>query len=164
MSQYISFYLRCEDKFLPLMSFSRSTTLYQAFNDTYVPYGTIKPVTQHQLMLVTESLSNSESNMRQILARREEEKALIPSFNNSTNEKLGAIEDLNESIDEINEELECIAAAKNTVGVLSDILDEAKYHKDEASISGCSEDNYLFVGIESPTWPTIEDIGQPPTT
>lgn len=158
MSQYISFYLRCEDKFLPLMSFSRSTTLYQAFNDTYVPYGHIKPVTHHQLMLVAESLSNSESNMRQILVRREAEKALIPSFNNSTDEKLEAIEELDESIYEIKEELSSIEAAKTTVGVFADIIDEAKYHKDEATINGCSEENYLFVGVEAPTWPTIDDI------
>ena len=67
-------------------------------------------------------------------------------------------ENIEAKIYEIKEELSSIEAAKTTVGVFADIIDEAKYHKDEATINGCSEENYLFVGVEAPTWPTIDDI------
>ena len=122
MSQYLNIYIRCNDTFMPLMSFSRSTTMYQAFNDTYVPYGKIKQITEAQVANVKESLTVSTNNMRNIRKKREEEKSLIATFNNSAEEKLSLIEDLNMSIDEIDEELEELATAMAMLRVFDDIL------------------------------------------
>ena len=159
MSQYLNIYIRCNDTFMPLMSFSRSTTMYQAFNDTYVPYGKIKQITEAQVANVKESLTVSTNNMRNIRKKREEEKSLIATFNNSAEEKLSLIEDLNISIDEIDEELEELAAAMAMLRVFDDILESARYNSDdELTCQSFKDKQVLYCGIESAAWPTVEDI------
>jgi hypothetical protein len=135
--------------------------MYQAFGDTYVPFGKIKLLTEAQIANVKESLESSANSMRGIRTKREEEKVLVSTFNNSAEEKLALIEDLNISIDDIDEELHELDSTLAMLRVFDEVLESARYNSDdELTCQSFKDKQVLYCGIESATWPTLDDIDE----
>lgn len=151
MSSYIHFFLRCGDKFLPIGTYGRSTHIYQAF-EHFAPWERIRPVTIHFLDGVKNTLKDLDSLVSDITAARERI-FQIGAFNNSIDEKLNAINSIEEEIAESKEEVEEIRNARNFIGFLYDILDEAEY-----SSAQLNANEYLYVGLECGGSVTVADI------
>lgn len=155
MSQYVNFFLRCEDKFIPLFSFSRNSYLYGAFH-TDAPYGKISAITSESLKNAQKILLDTIETYQGRMASYVEEQRLIPSFNNSVEEKLIGLRDMDELISNVRDEMEELNAALGYCSVMDDILETAKYGE-KVPVSTYNENSLLYCGIEIAT-PTLDDI------
>lgn len=140
MSAYIQFFIRHEDTFLPIGTFSRNNAIYQVFDGIAVwekirPVG--EPILNDAEKIVKEFIGVSEK----ALARANEEKGMIANFNNSVEEKLQSINEYNSYIAEITEDIRGLESAQQYLWFLRDILE---------SIKGTEFNKYpyLYVGIE----------------
>lgn len=160
MSQYMQFFIRCEDKFVPLMTFSRRSDVYGALLNTNasVPYGKIAPVTDQMLEEALKLIGNGIDNTNRFKAEYLQDKEAIYHFNNTVDDKLRAVRDIMSSIDELDEQLEDAEDAKHVFMLFEDILDEAKYRDDDCPFTDYTENTVLYAGIEVSSYPTVNDI------
>jgi len=140
MSAYIQFFIRHEDTFLPIGTFSRNNAIYQVFDGIAVwekirPIG--EPILNDAEKIVKEFIGVSEK----ALARANEEKDMIANFNNSVEEKLQSIEGYNSYIAEITDDIKGLEAAQQYLWFLRGILE---------SVEGTdfNKQPYLYVGVE----------------
>ena len=82
MSQYINFFIRCDDKFFPLFSFSRNSYMYSAFH-TRAPFEKISVISEEMINLSKEVLLDQIDTYQRKVTQYEREKTLIPSFDNT---------------------------------------------------------------------------------
>lgn len=151
MSSYLHFFLRDNDKFLPIGTYGRGSELYQAFNDA-VPYAKIAPITNAVLDSIKDDLRSSIEGSRAEERRIEDRIQLISSFNNSVEEKIEALYNLDDYLVEAREDVEAKNLAMAFISFLYDILDEALY-----GCEGIDPEAYIYAGIECGD-PKIEDI------
>lgn len=142
MSQYINFYIKSEDKFLPLFSYSRNSAIYEYASD-YAPYDNGKIITSELLKSILNDIKDEEQNYGPMLERLTEKKQLICTMNNSVDDKVHAIFECNEEIDELEEIKDGLITAKIFYEFLEDILLNIEYDK-----SVLNKDEYLWFGIE----------------
>lgn len=140
MSAYIQFFIRHEDTFLPIGTFSRNNAIYQVFDGIAVwekirPVG--EPILDDTEKIVKEFIGVSEK----ALARANEEKNMIANFNNSVEEKLQSINEYNSYIAEITDDIRGLEAAQQYLWFLRDILESIEY-------TDFNKKPYLYVGIE----------------
>lgn len=147
MSSYINFYLKVEDKYCPLGSYSRNCPEYRFFKNI-VPFEKIASVTIKNLKTVIEDIEFAISNEMKSIGRYSLDIKDIKTFNNSINEKIELIEDYRNTINELKEDLEANKKCLNFVNWLIEILIDVEYspYADKHSIT---QDNYLWVGIEA---------------
>ena len=155
MSQYINFFIRCDKTFVPLFSFSRNSYIYGAFRGA--PYEKVTALTENTLANVQESLMSEMNTYKARLKQNEAEKKVIPVFQNSVDEKLESIREINESIGGIQEELGDLEMGLNYCIVMQNILETAKYAKDDVNIENYGENSVIYYGIEI-SRPSLEDI------
>lgn len=140
MSAYIQFFIRHENTFLPIGTFSRNNAIYQVF-DGIVIWEKIRPIGEPILndaeKIVKEFIGMSEK----ALARAEEEQGLIAKFNNSIEDKMEAYKDYNNYITEIKEDIKGLEAAQQYLWFLRDILESIEY-------TDFNKQPYLYVGVE----------------
>ena len=152
MSTYTQFFIRHENTFLPIGSFVGGNYICQLFNN-FAPWEKIRPITISDLERIRNEMvfdiGKAEEQLKEIDKRR----ALIATFNNSTEEKLEAISGCDEYEAEIKDDLKMAEYAKGYLNTLSDILDDVQF--DERYDS----DTYLYVGVEVGN-PTVDDIVQ----
>lgn len=153
MSQYVNFFIRTEVEdetvFIPIGSFSRSSHIYQAI--TNAPYEKIKPLKYDELNDIVRYLYDSKRKYEDTIKDTEHKiNSVIPSFNNSTKEKMEEIYEQQSYIDDISEE---IAGIQFSIGYFC-ALEEIIY---DNSDSTCSRDDIIYYGIEIGD-PTKEDI------
>lgn len=140
MSAYIQFFIRHEDTFLPIGIFHRNNVIYQAFDGIAI-WEKLRPISEMHLNNVEKVIKGLINEGEKALARSEEEKKLITSFNNSVEEKLMALEDRNAFIEEIQDDIKNAEAAQRYVWALRDILDSIQF-------TDFNKQPYLYVGIE----------------
>lgn len=153
MSQYINFFIRTKVKdetvFIPIGSFSRSSHIYQAITDA--PYEKIRPLKYDELNDIVRDLYDSkrkyEDNIKDI---EHKITSVIPSFNNSTEEKMEEIREQQSYIDDISED---IAGIQFSIGYFC-ALEEIIYDNSDAT---SSRDDIIYCGIEI-GYPTEEDV------
>lgn len=140
MSAYIQFFIRHEDTFLPIGTFSRNNAIYQVFDGIAIwekirPIG--EPILNDAEKVVKEFIGMSEK----ALAQANEEKNMIANFNNSVEEKLQSIEEYNSYIAEITDDIKGLEAAQQYLWFLRDILESIEY-------TDFNKNPYLYVGVE----------------
>lgn len=153
MSQYINFFIRKQIKdeiaFIPIGSFSRSCHIYKAITDA--PYEKIRPLKYEELNDIIRELHASKSEYEDNIKNIEHTITnIIPSFNNSTQEKMEEIHEQQSYIDDIAED---IASIQFSIGYFC-ALQEIIYDNSDSSPS---KDEIIYCGIEV-GYPTEEDV------
>lgn len=144
MSQYIYFYIRHNDEFLPILSMSRSSALYQAFID-YVLYEKIRAINYATLCNVKKDLNKKIADYKKSIEKHRKENDTIAAFNNSVGEKLDAMHTNLAVIDDLQEEVDELYTALHYVYFMIMMLEEV-IGKD-----------YIYAGIEICP-PTLDDV------
>ena len=156
MSQYVNFVVRANDTFIPLFSFSRNSYMYAAFHSV-APYEKLSAITADALNMSQDILLDQiDTYQRKIVAYRAEKK-MIPSFNNSVDEKLDGIRNIDNMIDDVQSELDELGLALNYCTVMHDILETARYGDKAHGVSTYEENTLLYCGIEIAN-PSVQDI------
>lgn len=147
MSSYINFYLKVEDKYCPIGTYSRSCPEYHFFKN-FVPYEEIAPITIKKLQAIIEDIEFTINNEMKSIGRYSLNIKYIKTFNNSISEKMELIEDYRDTINELKEDLEANKNCLNFVNWLIEILTDVEYNS-YAEKHGITQDNYLWIGIEA---------------
>lgn len=157
MSEYVYFFVRHGDTFLPLdAGFSRSSKIFQYFSDR-VPFEKVRALTRGNLsdtgLLIREDIRNYEKKIDKFTHLIEK----IKSMDGTLNEKIEATADYEEAIEEIRDEITGLNYADDFVCFLLNVIDGARWH----GLDGIKEDEYLYVALENSS-PAIDDIWAPP--
>jgi len=150
MSQYLEFYVKSkEDNFTYLDAFSRSTSMYRLFNeDVGAPYEKVRKMTKARLQEAIEIGTGYLQGVNDRKKKQEDTLQLISSFNNSVDEKMEAIYEHQEILEEYDESIVEWEWAMNYLRVLLNMVESMSYEGNEAG---------LYYGIEVGN-PTVDDI------
>ena len=145
MSCYIYFFVKVGDKFAPIGSFSRSTKIYELFENA-APWEKVRPLSEAGLR---EALSDATERVQELNKKLDEmsaRKVLVASFNNAVDEKMEALLDLEEQERYYREVLDETRRAVEFIHFLMWIVDEAS----SAAYDGTAfnAERYLYVGME----------------
>ena len=157
MSSYINFFIRSEDKFLPLSDFSRSSEIYQRLHNN-VPYEKLRALTYNELDSIEDDIIEDKRKYTNLISEYKKEIELIATFNNSAEEKLEAINSIESMIKDIEESISELNFAKGWFNSLCIILYSARDYTDENYNHLVDADKYIYAGVETPCVPTLEDI------
>lgn len=141
MSSYIYFYIRGRKELVPVYESSRSSTMYQNLYHE-LPYDKVRAVSDSELREFISIFENEIESYQGEIARRKEKLKLIPSFQNSIEKKLEAIDRIEESLEDYEEE---IAAAQDCIAVLRTLrgaIEAIRYN------NGYDADKYVYAGVD----------------
>lgn len=154
MSQYLEFYVRHNNDYLPIASYVGSSAYMEMF-DNYVPsYSGLRTVTESMLGSVRADVQQKIKENEQFIKRSEKMKQDILQANNSMEEKLEYIAGEDQAIEETEDENKALDGVDHFVDFLYGILEEVEFgdHK------GIQKDKYLYVGIEPELRKDITEI------
>ena len=144
MSQYLEFYVRHNNDYLPIASYCGSSAYMEMF-DNYVPsYSGLRTVTESMLGSVRADVRQRIKENEQCIKRAEKLKQNILQANNSMEEKLDYIAGEDQAIEETEDENEALDGVDHFINFLYDILEEAEFGEHE----GIQKDKYLYAGVE----------------
>lgn len=154
MSQYIHFFTRVNNIFIPISTFPRDSAVYHVFSAA--PYEKIEKLTLDDIKRAADALENDCRYWDEQLQKNEHRKNIIATFNNSAEEKLKAIEDCEQEHQNLIQFADEAQYGLNFCVFLLDMLDEfegyAEHQKDQTK--NCPE---LYYGVEI-GYPTVDDI------
>ena len=158
MSAYIEFFIRHENSFLPIATYSRSDVVYQHFSD-YVPYEAIKGIDRDMLRDVMEGVNADKQYFANAIKSIEEDIEMVSKFNAPIDEKMEQIRTMKSWIRENEEMLHELQRVEYFVAFLSDIIEETEYghlspYEPDRTVA---PNGYVYVGIEV-GMPTVDDI------
>ena len=145
MSSYVNFYLRVNDSFAPIGSWSRSSELYQAMQNR-CPYEKICAFDGADLMDIVRDLEDKISRMKKVRESDEKRCQMIMQANNSIDEKMEAINEIESNFDEMDSFIEEVQFAADTLRVFYNMIDDFKFSDGKFS-NDC--DHYIYAGIEA---------------
>lgn len=153
MSQYVNFFIRKQIKdetaFIPIGSFSRSSHIYQAI--TNASYEKIRPLKYEELNDIVRELHASKREYEDNIKNIEHTITnIIPSFNNSIEEKMQEIQQQRSYVADISEDIVDIQFSIGYFRALQEIIYDN-------SNSSSSRDNIIYYGVEI-SCPTEEDV------
>ena len=157
MSSYINFFIRSDNRFLPLGNFSRSSEIYQRLNND-VPYEKLKALTYNKLNNVVNNIIEDAHKYNNRILKYKKEIELIATFNNSVEDKLEAINSIESTIEDIEESISELNFAQGWFDSLCKIIDRASEYTDEDYNGLIDASKYIYAGIETPLVPTLADI------
>lgn len=141
MSSYINFFIKSKSNELcPIADFSRNTVIYRTF-EHIVPFGKVISIAKQTILDVQEELETQREAEEIVLKENEEILNKISTFNNSIEEKISAIYDQQDVIDDIKCSIDGIKYAYNYITTLLEIIDTQSVE---------NENNYIYAGIEVP--------------
>lgn len=148
MSQYVSFYISDGEQFISLDDFSRSTEIYKAMaNFGYAPYEKVRQVSSEELQTAVNAvLSKAEATKDSISYCEQMIKHVQACSNVDLDERLKAISDYEDQINELRSEIEWYNTGANILRVYANIASNADYRG-----------NALYAGIDI-SEPTATDI------
>ena len=150
MSAYIQFFIRHNETFMPIGTYIRSSKIYEYFDD-YTPWEKIKHVTRPLLDKIRDNINDDILYYQKRYDRAKEMKEYVATMNNSMDEKMEWIENIEATLGDCCEEIEKAEYVKHYLNFLDDIIESVEYE------DGIDYKNYLYVGIEVGS-PTVEDI------
>ena len=146
MSAYINFFIRKDEDFIPLVSYSRNSDMYNIISrTTYMPWEHISNITYdilHDWIVAADD---------EINRTKSEIKKIEKMFELSNSYTLGDAYGYASTIEEYNELIERIKGIKVIFDFMKDILDEYEYEVD-SNVS-----DILYFGMEISN-PTTDDI------
>lgn len=143
MSSYIHFFVRKHNEFAPIGTYGRSTCVYELF-DHRAPWEQIAPVNYEMLNRVKDDLREKMTENDAAISNAHKRIALIPSFNNSIEDKMDALLEEEAAMEGLTERRKELDSARAFIGFLYDILDAVEYGNDDSLKST----EYLYVGME----------------
>lgn len=149
MSSYISFYVRKNDVFCPIGTFSRSDKRYEFFR-YQLPYGKCIAIDEDTLSLVRGDVDEEKKNINRGIEDARELMNNISSWNDPFEERIECISNIIFEVREREEELKELSMINHFLFFLSGILEEATY-------GDMDNKKYLYVGIDAPT-PTPDNV------
>lgn len=144
MSQYIQFFVKSlKGEFLPIGNFSRVCSIYTVFDENFwVPFGKVTPITNKDLMSVRNSLECKIKEIDQKVLDVEKAITIVAGCNNSIEDKLKEIRDLNSGIEELIDDKGELQASVSYISSLEEIIDSVTWD------SRYDENKYVYYGIE----------------
>lgn len=153
MSSYIQFFMRRGNEFIPLMTYSRSNTIYQIF-EHILPWEKIKAISYDTISEKIAECNSLVSKNEEKIKELNQKKTLIASFNNSIEEKMQVLFDIDEAIEEYNEDIAMGNRAAYICIFLQDLMEEVMYGEESEKYD---KNEYIYGGYEVGT-PTLNDI------
>lgn len=153
MSSYIQFFMRRGDEFIPLMTYSRSNTIYQIF-EHILPWEKIKAISYDTISEKIAECNSLVSKNEEKIKELNQKKTLVASFNNSVEEKMQVLFDIDEAIEEYNEDIAMGNRAAYICIFLQDLMEEVMYGEESEKYD---KNEYIYGGYEVRT-PTLNDI------
>ncbi len=150
MSSYIQFFVRNDEAFMPIGIYPRGSRIYQYF-DEYTPWEKIKSVTHPLLDKIRDDVNDDILYFQKRYDRAREMKEYVATMNNSMDEKMEWIENIEATLSDCCEEIEKAEYVKHYLNFLDDIIESVEYEEH------IEYKAYLYVGIEVGN-PTSEDI------
>lgn len=150
MSAYIQFFIRNEDAFMPIGIYIRGSKIYEYFDD-YTPWEKIKHVTRPLLDKIRDNVNDDILYYQKRYDHAKEMKEYVAGMNNSMDEKMEWVENIEATLGDCCEEIEKAECVKHYLNFLDDIIDSVEYEEH------IDHKNYLYVGIEVGN-PTVDDI------
>lgn len=150
MSAYIQFFVRNDEAFMPIGTYSRNDCIYGYF-DEYTPWEKIKAVTRPLLDKIRDDVNEDLQDVQKRYDRAKEMKEWIATLNNSLEEKMEYINNVEEVLEDCYEMRDDFMRVKSYLNFLDDIIKSVEY-KEHIDYKA-----YLYVGIEVGS-PTSEDI------
>lgn len=153
MSEYMTFFIRRDtENFVPLFTFSRNSALFQQFDHT-VPYEKVRALPYSELEKVLGRCESCIVKLKDSIRKANEKKTLIASFNNSVDEKVEVLNEVDYDIHETEDSIREVERAYYSVLALIDIVDEIAYNP------AYDKDRYIYAGIEvcDPTDKDVEE-------
>ena len=145
MSQYINFYLRVNDTFVPVGSYSRSLEIYQIAHN-YVPYEHIVNLTEKDFNLMMEDAEARVRKNKSEMQKLKETISLIMSANSPLREKMAEADNIEEEIREIEESNSGLDFAYDIFLHFYDMINDARYGIDSLDND---YNHYIYAGIEA---------------
>ena len=159
MSAYIQFFIKINDKFAPIATYSRSTKVYQEFQN-YAPWEKVSALNERQLSVISDEIRSEISEYEEAIRNERETIDFLRSCKDIPVEDLmDQYRSATEAIEELNDTIAELQRASSFCSFLMDIVEEAGQEErwSEGNPNDLHADSYLYVGIEVGT-PTIEDI------
>lgn len=150
MSTYIQFFVRNDEAFMPVGTYCHVNKIYHYF-DEYTPWEKIKPVTRPLLNKIRDNINDDILEQQKRYNRAKEMKEYVAGMNNSMDEKMEWIENIEATLRDCREEIEEAEYVKHYLNFLDDIIESVEYEEH------IDHKNYLYVGIEVGN-PTVNDI------
>jgi len=148
MSQYINFYLRVNDKFVSLGSFSSHNAVYTALSDR-VPYEKITAINKGILNAGIVELDREKEINNKFLKKNAERVALVADCKNSISEKMEEIDGLIREKDELEMENRRMDRAITYFEFLKDIIEDYTYDYNHGKGFCNNVAEYIYAGVEA---------------
>lgn len=139
MSEYVDVYLKYAGIYIECQHFCRGGALYSTVSNM-LPYGKLKLMEHNDFNSMLIELRNNKDKVKVALKQLEKTKAEIGSWNNSVEEKMEALADINSDITENEERLEGLKEATYFI----EFLDDIRYNEEPCEV-------YMGVEAEPPS-------------
>lgn len=147
MSSYVNFYIRVNKSFIPIGSYSRSSSLYQAISQM-LPYEKIIALTSEKIGRVIDKI---EEEIEAFEKLKEKDKQtcnkILSMIGNSVEEKMASIYSIEAEDENIECELEELKYSKNVLQVYLDMIDEIHYS--DGYVMDNDYNHYIYAGVEA---------------
>ena len=150
MSAYIQFFIRHDEAFMPIGIYCRGSKIYEYF-DEYTPWEKIKCITRPLLDKIHDNINDDILYYQERYDRAKEMKEYVAGMNNSMDEKMEWIENIEATLRDCREEIKKAEYVKHYLTFLDDVIEAVEYEEH------IEYKNYLYVGIEVGN-PTVDDI------
>lgn len=149
MSAYKYFFIKSNNnEFIQIGEFCRNTEVYRYCS---APYEKVKPLTIDNLNQIICDIEQGIECVKRGIQADKDERELVVKMNNSLDEKMETLREIERSINENTNYLDDLKWACNYFAFLINIIDYAKFN------NNYDIDNYIYVGEEIPE-PTVDDI------
>lgn len=159
MSAYIQFFIRGGNVFYPIATHSRSTAIYEKFQDNFPNlWETIVPVTDELLNKVMIDVRASVDDFYKGIHSYDAEIEEVRKLENaSVDERMEFIHEYMEMKDVYRKRIEELEQCAFFIDILNDMLNEAEDTKYYDTIETIDRNDYVYVGIEVGI-PTVDMI------
>lgn len=155
MSQYICFFVKTEDnKFYPIGSYSRSSAIYEMFDDNEIgPWEKVEAITEKKLECVKRTTDGILNRWYERKRSIEEKLELVKSFNGSIEARIEMWDDLKDELFETESMINELKEVHSFIWFLEQMIYEMKWE----DRYGINENEYIYAGIEI-GYPTVDDV------
>lgn len=154
MSSYVNFYLRINNNFAPIGSWSRSSQLYQHIHYN-IPYEKIKPLTIEELEKIIYELDKDKQKFEKMKIEDEYRiNRIMNAENTPLKDKLNAVADIESCFEDIDNTIKEYEYAIIALRIFGEMIDD--FHYSSEITFDNDYNHYIYAGIEA--YGRIENI------
>ena len=143
MSSYVNFYIKTKNNdYCSIASLSRNNPEYEYIQDL-IPYGKNIPLTESLVNEVLKNIQAEQNHYDSTIKEYNYRKQLVVQMNNSVEEKMEQIYEIDSDIREVNEIHNELTRAYYFYTFFLNIFDEAEYYEK------MDKNNCVYVGIDA---------------